>query len=223
MSITAQLICRETRQFIWLGKPVRSVAGSISYFHLGFSEDPRIWEDALLISSICKFLARTHPAILEVLLDPEFNELAESDGPWLWIGNDASEDVTFEEYVSDLNEEVRSFQAESTGNGATQSGQGYLVCLSNGNRIRLGLPYLAGEKIDHFFIESHEKLSSDIPRMQALFKFLAESTGDKMRVMLTDELNAFLSDLQGGDAREIGGRAPGDISFEDYLRDWPGR
>lgn len=221
MSITAQLVCRESRQFIWLGKPVRSVTGSVIYFHLGFREDPRIWENTLLVASLCKFFAQTQPAILEVLLDPEFNELAESDGPWLWIGNDAAEDVTFEEYLGDFHEETRPGTVELTRGLLARSTQGYLVCLHTRNRIRLGQPYRVDGKVQHFFIETHEKLSADVLRMQAILKFLAENTGHKMQVMLADGMNDLLADHPGG--CEIGGAAPDDLSFDDYLADWPGR
>ncbi len=218
MSNTAQLVCRGSRQFIWLGKPVRGADSIPFLFHIGGPDNPRLWNDSTFVRSLLKFFATNFSANLEILLDSEFEDLADKDPGWLWIGNDAIEDVTFDDYLQYFDEAARPENLHTTQEG--RDAAAFLVCTETLDRIRLGIPYRAKGRIQHFYLEDREKLSEDIPRMQAIFKFLAENTGKKLRVILEDELNELQTSGRVG--REIGSARPGGIGFEEYLKGWPG-
>jgi hypothetical protein len=98
----------------------------------------------------------------------------------------------------------------------------YLTCTEARELIFLGKAVWTttadGEKRVSYFHRGPEEAppsSRNELLSRAVWKFLAVNTGKELKVLLEDELPDGEYVCIGGDSRE-------DISFEDYLRDWPG-
>src|SRR5689334_7292116 len=95
---------------------------------------------------------------------------------------------------------------------------GYLGCRECRKVIWLGkIVYDENHKPNYFAIRE-QVTSQDTERVRAIFKMLAECVGHDMRVM--DEADPQIEEFM--DFLHIGTTGLNEISFEDYLRDWPG-
>lgn len=228
MSVGGSLVCYECQNELRLGdrRPPRYDL-PVEYYVDG-EPDWMIWSNPAARAAVSKFLAYHVGHRLSVLLEESsldaFESMSHFDS-YFDIGGRNLSGVTIEDYLRDFDEtkRYRDLNASDTFGIAAGSGfgpPGFLVCIKTLERIRLGWPYRSRGRIRHFFLESSEKLSDDIPRMQAVFKFFAANTEKPLRVMLEDELHELL--LTHPNGREIGGTEAGDVSFEKYLTGWTG-
>lgn len=99
---------------------------------------------------------------------------------------------------------------------------GYLVCYDCQIHLTLG-KYVRGQGDAAAFFHSGDEghpANSEQPELtKALWKFHADHQPHSIKVLLSGD--AEFEEL--GDIAEIGGDRPlTDVSFETYLRDWPG-
>ncbi len=97
MSIYADLVCRQCKVSLWLGKRVEPEAGGV-YFHR-VSAGKANSTDTLLNRVLWKFLAdhAGHPMEVVDERQPDYDAIADFDE----IGSDEIGGTTFEAYVKD--------------------------------------------------------------------------------------------------------------------------
>lgn len=97
---------------------------------------------------------------------------------------------------------------------------GYLGCRECRKLIYLG-KIVYGENVgDNYFAIAGQATSQDTQTVRAIFKMFGECIGHDIRVMKSGDPQ--LDELMDTEYLYIGDVAPYGITFEDYLRDWPG-
>jgi hypothetical protein len=97
MSRYAWLICKETKQMIWLGKIIRDVDSGEQFFHIGDNAVPPNSEKPALSKAVMKFLAQHIGKNLQVI--PEEDLEAMTDETFVEIGDDPALGILFSDYV----------------------------------------------------------------------------------------------------------------------------
>jgi hypothetical protein len=92
----AELVCRETKQSIWLGKIVHDEETNQTYFHRGDRELSNS-QDPIMMKVIMKFLAQHMGKLLEVFDEEAIDEII--DETWIRIDEDPSLGMGFSEYI----------------------------------------------------------------------------------------------------------------------------
>lgn len=97
MSRYACLVCNNCQRHIWLGKTVRDKQGKVSYFSIA---DQVTSNDHTTVRAVFKMLAECigHELIVLEEGDPRYNQVTEH---YLEIGTDASNGISFEDYLRD--------------------------------------------------------------------------------------------------------------------------
>ncbi len=95
---------------------------------------------------------------------------------------------------------------------------GYLGCRECRKVVYLGKIIYDNNHKPYYFSMGSRVTSHDTETVRAIFKMLTECVGHDIRVI--DEGDPQMDDFD--EYLYIGIAGPNGISFEDYLRDWPG-
>jgi hypothetical protein len=100
MSRYAWIICKETKQMIWLGKIVCDVDTGEQFFHIGDDATPPNSENLTLSKAIMKFLGQHIGKDLQVV--PEEDLEAMVDESFMEIGNDPAMGIQLSAYIANF-------------------------------------------------------------------------------------------------------------------------
>lgn len=103
MSRYAYLVCKDSKEMVFLGKAVFSSDGrTVDRYHRGTAEEPRNSQRETLNRVLWRFLAKNAGRQIEVLTDEGLDQLPGLD-EYREIGGDSEDDIAVDEYLRNWN------------------------------------------------------------------------------------------------------------------------